>query len=272
MHLVYLDESGNTGVNLADADQPVFVLCALVVAEHQWQSLEAGLQQVLDTRMPNWRSNEKFEIHGADLRTGKGWFAGKSVAQRIAFRDEWMQMGVRHGCRLIYRGINKKSYSSWLVKTFGQGVVVHPYVAAFALLSRCIDNYLASLPMPAMGVLIADENKEIVADIEKSIVVLRGATGPLRLGRIIEKGFFIESHKSLPLQLCDLFALSFRKNVESKIPGSNKAVKPIDASGIALAESIVYADNQHDSDVLGWLEQQGKSAKKQRPGDKPRVD
>ena len=146
--------------------------------------------------------------------------------------------------------------------TLGQGVVVNPYVAAFAFLSRCIDNHLASLDPPEMGVLIADENKEIIADIEKSIVVLRDIACPLRLGRIIEKGFFIESHKSFPLQLCDLFAMSFRKAAEARSPSLNIPAKSFDESGIKIAESLVYVDTQHDKEVFGWIATLGAAQKK----------
>jgi hypothetical protein len=55
-----------------------------------------------------------------------------------------------------------------------------------------------------------------VHDIEKSIKVLRGAAGSLRLAQIVEKGFFIDSEKSRVLQLCDLCALSVRKKEEAK--------------------------------------------------------
>lgn len=48
MHLVYIDESGNSGSNLNDPQQPIFVLCAMIVSEDRWQSLEASLQKVLD--------------------------------------------------------------------------------------------------------------------------------------------------------------------------------------------------------------------------------
>ena len=36
MHFIYLDESGNTGNNLNDVTQPIFVLGALIVPEEKW--------------------------------------------------------------------------------------------------------------------------------------------------------------------------------------------------------------------------------------------
>ena len=42
MHFIYLDEAGNTGNNLNDASQPIFVLGALLVHEQKWLRLEAS--------------------------------------------------------------------------------------------------------------------------------------------------------------------------------------------------------------------------------------
>ncbi len=47
MHLIYLDESGNTGGNLGDSEQPVFLLGALMVPEECWQDLERDLDDDL---------------------------------------------------------------------------------------------------------------------------------------------------------------------------------------------------------------------------------
>jgi Protein of unknown function (DUF3800) len=259
MHLVYLDESGNSGVNLNDQDQPVFLLCAMVVDESRWHNLEAGLKAKLDVHLPDWRAHDKFEIHGADLRRGAGHFEGMSPTARVAFRDDWMRVGAANDVRLIARSVHKKSYATWLASTFGHGVIINPHVAAFALLSRCVDNYMKTLPGPPLGMFICDDNKEVAADVEKSIRVLRISDGALRLAQIIEKGFFIDSKKSLPLQLCDLFALSIRKWTERRW---GKPPKAFDDSGIELANALLFQDNKDDGDVLKWLTQQHTSAKK----------
>src|SRR5207245_8712117 len=110
----------------------------------------------------------------------------------------------------------KKRFQRWSHETFGSGVSINPHVAAFALVARVVDEYLASLPGKALGMFISDENKEIVHDVEKSIKVLRGAAGSLRLARIVEKGFFIASSTSRVLELCDLCAYSASTHEEAK--------------------------------------------------------
>lgn len=258
MHLVYIDESGNSGLNLTDSQQPVFLLCAMIVDEQNWQPLEADLQAVLTARIPTWTASDRFEIHAADLRIGRGFFNGIPVEERIALRDEWMRVGAKHGIRLIYRSVHKKRYAEWLTKVFGQGVVINPHVTAFALLSACVNEYLQSLPGTPRGMFISDENKQVMADVEKSIRVLKREVGTIRLAQIIEKGFFIDSSKSHPLQLCDLFALSLRKSVERRL--GLAPPKPIDDSGIKLAEELLHKNFARDADVLAWLQKQNHQA------------
>jgi hypothetical protein len=259
MYLVYLDESGNTGNNLADSQQPLFVLCAMIIDETQWLPLEKDLEAVLDQHFTPIR-DDGFEIHGTDLRTGRGPFVGMSVADRVGFRDAWMNAASARGVKLIYRAIEKRRYQSWLHATFGAGVSINPHIAAFALISRVVDDYLYHQPGTPLGILISDENKEIVADVEKSIHALRMSTGVLRLQQIIEKGFFIDSAKSLPLQLCDLFALTLRKREEIKI---GLPAKAIDESGIVRAEALVHRGAEAFKDVVDWLAHQFNQRKKE---------
>ncbi len=252
MHLVYLDESGNTGTNLNDAEQPIFLLAALIVPEAVWQSLERDLEESIGRHVPTM--TEGHEVHAADLRAGNGAFKGMSVETRIALRDDWLGIARKHDLKVVYRAIVKRRYQTWLHATFGKGVSINPHVAAFAMVARVIDEHLAGLPDKPLGMFISDENKEIVRDVEKSIKVLRTTEGTLRLSQIIEKGFFIDSAKSRPLQLCDVCALSARKKEERK---AGIAGKPIDDNGIKLLESLIIRGNESLQDVLAWLAEQG---------------
>ena len=172
MYLVYIDESGNTGVNLTDAEQPLFVLAALIVPEACWLDLERDLEQSLAELCPSL--DAEAELHATDLRSGRGHFKGIAVTERIAIRDCWLHIAAKHGLKLVYRAIVKRRFQTWLVREFGTGVVINPHVAAFTLISRVVDSYLTALPGKALGMFISDENKEIMRDVEKSIKVLRG--------------------------------------------------------------------------------------------------
>lgn len=86
MHLIYLDESGQTGTNLRDTFQPVFVLGALVVPESVWLELEKDLQAAIETSFPAPRPDD-FEIHATEISNPRnGYFKQFPIAHRLEFR------------------------------------------------------------------------------------------------------------------------------------------------------------------------------------------
>jgi hypothetical protein len=246
MRLVYCDESGNTGNNLDDQDQPILVVGALIVPEECWQSLESDLELALAERLPAF--NPLSEVHSSDLRRGAGPMKGIPVAERVALRDAWLDLARHHALKFVYRSIEKKKYKIWQNETFGAGVAINPQIAAFALVSLVVNEFLVA--QKALGIFIIDESKEVGRDVEKSIRQLRLTPGPLRLSQIIEKGFFIDSTKSRVLQLCDLCVLQARKLEEAKA-GSPK--KPFDVEGIRLVQPLIHRGNEQLLVVLDWL-------------------
>jgi hypothetical protein len=259
MHLIYFDESGNTGNNLNDRQQPVFVLCALAVPEDRWLQVEQDLQVETEKFFPSPRPDD-FEIHATDLTSSRRWFKTISLADRLAFRDAWFSVAVKHELTIVYRAIVKKRFEQWIRAEFGGGISINPHVVAFPLVARVVDDWLKSLPGSPLGIFISDENKEIVRDVEKSIRVLRGIEGTLKLGQIVEKGFFIDSSKSVILQLCDLCALTLRKKEEAK---SGFRDNPLHHSGIALLEPLIHRGDEPLLDMLWWISAE---EKKKRPG------
>jgi hypothetical protein len=256
MHLVYFDESGNSGNNLNDPEQPIFVLGALIVPETCWQAVEQDLEAELVAHFPDIAAAGD-EIHSGDLRASRGCFKGVPVPQRVALRDAWLKVAQTHGLKFVYRPIEKKRHQKWMNETFGVGVAVNPHVVAFALVAMVVNDHLADLK--ARGMFISDENKEIVRDVEKSIRQLRLAAGPLRLSQIIEKGFFIDSAKSRTLQLCDMCVLHARKKEEASAGGKTK---PFDAEGIGMIEPLILKGGEKIWDVIAWLKEE-----RQKSGD-----
>lgn len=249
MHLIYIDESGNTGRNLADPAQPIFVLGALVVPESSWQKIEGDLEQAILDHGPKGQT-EEFEIHGGDIRQGTGVFKGVAVADRLKLRDAWLEIAAMHQLRFIYRAIVKKRYERWMASAFGAGVSVNPHLAAFPLVAQVANNLLREAGPDVLGIIISDDNREVVGDIERFQRLLRLTPGTLHLDRIIEKGFFIDSSKSRLLQLSDLCVLHARKSEERKL---GLEPKSIDDLGIELIQPLIHRGKESFPDVIEWL-------------------
>jgi hypothetical protein len=156
MHLIYFDESGNSGTNLADPQQPVFVLGALIVHETLWQAVESDLEAELSKHIVGPRP-PRFEVHAGDIRQGTAQFKGVSVQQRLALRDGWMAVAIKHRLPFIYRAITKSRYDRWMRSAFGNNISVNPHLAAFALVAQVANNYLRAASKDALGIIISDD-------------------------------------------------------------------------------------------------------------------
>lgn len=252
MNLIYLDESGNSGTNLSDPQQPVFVLGALVIPEAIWMDVEADILAVLNSYFEGSIPDD-FEIHATEMRNGKNHFKNVAVPERVKLRDQLLQVAHKYSLAFIYRAITKRRYSSWLDRQFGAGIVINPHIAAFPLVAQSINSYLISQGSNQLGILINDDNKEVVNDIERTTRLLRADSSHLQLDRIIEKSFFIDSSKSYLLQLADLCVFHARKLEEIKIGLPEKS---IDTEGIKLLEPLVHSGDEAMPDVLTWLSEQ----------------
>ncbi len=158
--------------------------------------------------------------------------------------------------RIIYRAIEKSRLEKWIVSTLGLGVGLNPHRVAFPLVARVANSYLASLTPPALGIFISDENREIVGDVEKTIRLLGLSESSLKLGQIIEKGFFIDSRTSLPLQLADMTAMVVRKEHEAR--AGLAAAQSFDAGVFDQISPLLISGDESFTDVISWLTDQEK--------------
>ena len=251
MNLVYIDESGNTGLNLKDSQQPVFLLAAMILPESKWFLLEKlflnTVREYFGDPLPS-----PFEIQAKDLKNRRGVFENLTFAQQLSFRDEILQLLLDNKIAVIYRRIIKSKFAAFCEQHYGPGIKVNPYIMALPFVCMEVDHYLQQTGDDRLGMFIFDEQKEALDDAERSLRTLRlDSKSILKTTNIIEKGFFIDSSKSFALQLVDLAAYYIRKYEENQL---GLRVSDIDKQTFGKIKELVSTGvGSSVVDILEWV-------------------
>jgi hypothetical protein len=83
MHFFYIDESGDTGLDLLNAEQPIMVLGGLSVSDEKWNNTQIEFDRIISNYFNGQIPND-FELHCTELLSpnGGGPFSGHSMANR----------------------------------------------------------------------------------------------------------------------------------------------------------------------------------------------
>jgi hypothetical protein len=251
MNLVYIDESGNTGLNLKDSHQPVFLLAAMILPESKWFSLE---ELFLNTAKKYFGDPlpTPFEIQAKDLKSGRGVFKNLTLAQQLSFRDDMLKLLLDNKIAVIYMRIIKSKFSAFCDEQYGPGIKVNPYIMALPFVCMEVDHYLQQSGSDQLGMFIFDEQKETLDDAERSLRTLRlDSRSILKTTNIIEKGFFIDSSKSFALQLVDIVAYYIRKYEENEL---GLRVSDIDKQTFDKITKLASTSiGSNVGDILEWV-------------------
>ena len=110
MHFFYLDESGDTGANLADPNQPIFVIGGISVRDEGWNTTQEYLAQIVSDyfggNIPN-----SFELHSKELLSpnGDGPFAGHEMQPRCELALRLLGLLTERAHGVHYLAIDKQS-------------------------------------------------------------------------------------------------------------------------------------------------------------------
>ena len=190
MNLIYLDESGNTGLNLRDEQQPVFLLAAIIIPDSKWFAMEKDFYDILNKYFNN-NLPENFELHTIDLKVRKGHFKNLAYADSISIRNDMLNLLAQYEIPVIYRSIIKNKFLDFCEKEYGPGIKINPYIMALPFVCMEVNHLLQEAGPDELGMLIFDDQKESFSDAEKSLKTLRlDSDSILKTTHLIEKGFF----------------------------------------------------------------------------------
>lgn len=229
MHFFYLDESGDTGANLADAQQPIFVLGGVNLRDEGWNATYAALAGVINGYFGG-PPPAGFELHGCELLSpnGEGPFAGHPIARRLQLVRDLLGVIEERKHHVHYLALDKQRLAAALA-TATPGIPIHastPYTLAYDYMITEVDLRVAEdLGRSARGMLIIDrkdEHTDAIAEITERRRF--GAPVGCRTKWIAEFSYPLDSKRNLLVQLSDLVILCLRRFFE--IEGGYKPDTP----------------------------------------------
>ena len=188
MHFFYVDETGCTGADLANAEQPIFVIGGIDVTDEKWRETNGVIRQVLKDFFGG-ELPENFELHAHDLVNGEGVFTEKERAERNTLAHSLLDTIASRGHGIRFVEIDKGKLSA---AAPAQHAVIDcriPYQLRLQLFSDLYRAVRERAPWcePARGMIILDK-KDMYQDKMDRLTHYRRYKVPnvRRLKRIVE--------------------------------------------------------------------------------------
>lgn len=217
MHFYYLDEAGCTGSDLANTEQPIFVLGGISVRDKGWNDTQLAYAKIIGDYF-NDSPPTDFELHGEELLSpdGDGPFDGHARTRRDKLAKDILGLisDRRHSVHYYAIDKNKLASTSCTVSTcYDQKT---PYLVAYDYLITQIDWFLKEKLGPsARGMLIIDVKDQFRNEIETITNDRRFNKPPnQRIKWIVEFTYPVDSSKNTMIQLSDLVVFCTKKFLE----------------------------------------------------------
>lgn len=216
MHFFYLDESGDTGTDLSNTQQPIFVLGGISVRDKGWNKTQDKLFKIFDNYFDDLP--DEFELHTHELLSpnGEGVFEGHPIAERLELAISILDLIVelKHG--IHYWAVEKSTLSdnNRIINQHYNNKV--PYLLSFDYLATYLNWFVKDkLGSTARGMLIFDNKTQYHDGIEKIMHCRRfqGAKAK-RIKWLVEFGYALDSKKNPMIQLSDFVVFVIRRFLE----------------------------------------------------------
>lgn len=217
MHFYYLDEAGCTGCDLANQEQPIFVLGGISVRDEGWNATQEAMAAIIGEYFGNGIP-QNFELHTDHLLSpnGDGPFSGHSRDRRNNLVKGILGLLADRSHHVHLCAIDKAKLNSCTCCVAMPYDTRTPYHLAYDYLITYINWFVKNqLGRSARGMLIIDAKEQFHADIER-ITQVRRFEGPAahRVKWIVEFSYPVDSQKNPMVQLSDLVVFCAKKFLE----------------------------------------------------------
>ncbi len=199
MRLLYVDESGSTGLDLDNKNQPYFILARVCVEDKKWHKINDYFEKEKIKICPDFKNTE---IHTNELfnTNKKSPFYKNNWKDNFIILEKLVDLVSSLNIPVSNVKLLKKAYK----RHFGNNIVVDPYLYCFSML---YEKFNETLKLENdFGIVFCDELKKM----EKSLEVLYPKL-QLNNKNIIERTFYLDSKKNNFIQIADICSFYINK-------------------------------------------------------------
>lgn len=220
VHLCYVDESGSTGRDLHNQQQPVFVMAGLLVSDEKWRGTERMFRDRLKAAL-GADPGAGFELHAAELLSpsGDGPFTGLDRSARNELALSLLDIIEERSHQVLLQVVQKRTMSTADHPSKDYGFDWrHPWDIGLAMTLTMFEEYLRgpSTGRTSAGMVFIDHEDSYLELVRVRSKERREAGGWRQLKKVMEIGYSAVSHANSMIQLTDLVAFTMRKSIESQ--------------------------------------------------------
>jgi hypothetical protein len=242
MWFAYMDETGNTGRNLKDPNQPIHLVLTMAVEESKVRTLHEHVRETAREHCPGNCKEDDFEFHGKELFAAEGYFSGMSPKKRIEIYDAVLRGIEVANAEIVIRGVNKPDLQRRYANPF------HPHDIALMFTIESVERLARDRECRVL--LIADEAKEI------EDAALRDLANYQELGtswgwkteqieRIVDTIHFVPSHRNPAIQLadCATFIAARMRKIQAGLVANDRSAGAVAELWEQRIEPFIWHDS-----------------------------
>jgi hypothetical protein len=216
MHFFYLDETGCTGADLTNLEQPIFVIGGISVTDEAWRTTNQRLRSAIE-KFFNHAIAPEFELHASDLINGEGPFQEHEREDRNALAHRLLDIIAERKHAIHFVGIDKAKLAK-AVQGAEHDIIncSIPYLLGFNYLVSYIERYVRDvLGKSARGMIILDQKDLYHSEIDRLTHFRRYEVANARqLKWLVEFSYPVDSVRHPMVQVSDLVIYLVRKFLE----------------------------------------------------------
>lgn len=220
MHFYYLDESGCTGQDLVNQEQPIFVAGGIVVRDEGWNQTKERYDYII-TKYFNGNPPANFELHSQDLLSpsGNGYFSGHPRDKRNGLVHELLDLLAERKHQTAYVAIDKRKLQPYANNPLNCKPYLNtnsPYLISYDYLISLFEWYTKEkLGRSARGLVIIDMKEQYKDEVNKITNFRRyEITKTKRIRWLSEFTYSVDSKANPMIQLSDMVCYLVRKFLE----------------------------------------------------------